>query len=152
MIIWTILNQEAPLGLIMVPLVTENGPWSHWGVMNLRKHVMFLTSIPLYECFYALQKGMFKIMPDCIPLACFHVPNKEFFQNLAWTLWAPIGFTTVSIEVLEWFWYSWFHRVPPLDFKLKVMDDSLKKSKGGGPHEIMKIKIITDLWTSILSV
>ena len=66
-----------------------------------------------------------------------NLPNNVFFRNLAWTLWVPIGFTTASIEVLEWFWYSWFHGVPPLDFKLKFMDNWLKKSKGGTPwnHE-----------------
>ena len=29
-----------------------------------------------------------------------NLPNNVFFRNLAWTLWAPIGFTTASIEVL----------------------------------------------------
>ena len=26
----------------------------------------------------------------------FHVPNNEFFRQLAWTLWVPIRFTTAS--------------------------------------------------------
>ena len=30
----------------------------------------------------------------------FNLPNNEFFQNLTWTLWVPIGFTTASIEDL----------------------------------------------------
>ena len=30
-----------------------------------------------------------------------NLPNNIFFRNLAWTLWAPIGFTTASIEALE---------------------------------------------------
>ena len=46
----------------------------------------------------------------------FHVPNNDFFRNLAWTLWVAIGFTTASIKYLGWFWLSWFHGVSPLEF------------------------------------
>ena len=61
---------------------------------------------------------------------CFHVPNNEFFRNLAWTLWVPIGFTTASIKYLGWFWLSWFHGVPLWNFSWNMWMTPIKKTKG----------------------
>ena len=36
-------------------------------------------------------------------LEVFNLPNNEFFRNLAWTLWVPIGFAPGSIEDLGLF-------------------------------------------------
>ena len=43
-------------------------------------------------------KGMLNLPPACIPLEVFNLPNNEFLQNLACTLWVPVWFTTASIK------------------------------------------------------
>ena len=68
----------------------------------------------LIQC--AESKGMFNLPPACIPLEVFNLPNNEFLQNLACTLWVPVWFTTASIKDLGRFLFLRFHGVPPLDF------------------------------------
>ena len=71
----------------------------------------------------------------------FNLPNNEFFRNLTWTLWVPIGFTTASIKDLLQFWFSWFHGVPPLDFCNSWFKNFHQKLQRGDPMKSGKSKL-----------
>ena len=71
----------------------------------------------------------------------FNLPNNEFFRNLTWTLWVPIGFTTASIKDLLQFWFSWFHGVPPLDFLMGIYESAITKIQRGDPMKSGKSKL-----------
>ena len=49
------------------------------------------------------QKDLVILHSARIPPPAIDLPNNEFFRNLAWTLWVPIGFTTV-IEYVSKIW------------------------------------------------
>ena len=60
---------------------------------------------------------------------------------MAWILWVPVGFTTVSIKDLGRFSYSWFHGVPPLDFFNRLSKNFNQKTQRGDPMKSWKWKL-----------
>ena len=84
---------------------------------------------------------MFNLPPGCIPLEVFNLPDNEFLQNLACTLWVPVWFTTASIKDLGRFSFSWFHGVPPLDFFNRLSKNFNQKTQRGDPMKSWKWKL-----------
>ena len=75
------------------PITKTKLTMSFEGEKNEKKNLVFFG-------FFSPPKDMVNFVLVIGAPEVFNLPNNEFFRNLTWTLWVPIGFTTASIEDL----------------------------------------------------
>ena len=138
---WEILGRVCNLSNNCAMLLHTMG----WNI--LLRHVQ--TFIPMWFQDFFLEKGANHFASMLSNSGILVRNNNGFFWHFAWTILVGIGFITDSFRNLGWLD---FHDCmgSPLWFLAEIYGWFLKNLlKNPKPHEIIKIRLIPDLWNSL---